>query len=234
MTAGRGSKAALAVTLFFELALPLLVFYGLRALGVDQITALLVAAVLPAARIAHGAIRERRLNGVSVFVLVTLVLTVALTYVTGSPRALLVRSAWASAAMGLWILATLLTRRPFLFSVTRVFLTTRDQRVWDGNWEGSAVFRRALRVSTAVWGTVFLACTGLSVTMALTLPIDLVPLLDDLLLVLTLGLILLFQRFYGRAQLGRHGLRMRGVHLERIEGPADPTGTSTPTVPSQL
>ncbi len=52
--------------------------------------------------------------------------------------------------------------------------------------------------------------------MAVTFPIDLVPLLDDVLLVVTLAAVVGFQRFYGRSALRRNGLRMRGVHVERL------------------
>lgn len=48
--------------------------------------------------------------------------------------------------------------------------------------------------------------------MAVTLPIDAVPILDDVALVLVLAVLLVFQRVYGRTHLRRHGIRMRGVH----------------------
>jgi hypothetical protein len=66
----------------------------------------------------------------------------------------------------------------------------------------------------------FLADAALRVLMAATLPIDLVPLLDDALLVVTLAALVGHQRHYGRAYLRRHGLRMHGVHLSRVDAPA--------------
>jgi hypothetical protein len=68
----------------------------------------------------------------------------------------------------------------------------------------------------AVWGGACLLDAGLRVLMAFTLPIDLVPALDNVLLVVTLGAILLFQRTYGRRYLRRHNLQLRGVQVSPI------------------
>jgi hypothetical protein len=48
-----------------ELAGPLAIFYGLRAVGVSQWIALLTAGALPAARAVHDLVVERRVSGVS-------------------------------------------------------------------------------------------------------------------------------------------------------------------------
>ena len=203
-------------TLLVEIVAPLAIFYGLRALGVEQFPALLLGAVLPTGNAVHSIVTQRRVSGVTLFVLCSMVLTVAMSLVTGSPRVLLIRDAWATAAFGIWMLTSLLTRHPFLYEGTRVLLDEGRQRVWTGNWERYPQLRHALRVSTAVWGGAFLADTAVRVWMAATLPVDLVPLLENVLLVVTIAVVLVFQRVYGRAHLRRHGLQMRGVHLSPI------------------
>ncbi|MBF8185793.1 hypothetical protein ITP53_08565 [Nonomuraea sp. K274] len=205
--------------LVFEFAGPLAIFYGLRAAGVNQWLALLCGSVLPAGRAVHGIVTERRVSGTTMFVLGAMALTVVMSFVTGSPRVLLIRDAWGSAALGLWALISLLGRRPFLYEGTRMFLDPGKQEIWASNWERFPEFRHALRAVTAVWGVAFLADTGVRVVMAMALPIDLVPLLDDVLLVVTLLVLVAFQRLYGRVCLRRHGLRIRGVEMSRIAEP---------------
>ncbi|TDD12971.1 hypothetical protein E1294_42860 [Nonomuraea diastatica] len=194
---------------------PLAIFYGLRAAGVSQWIALLAGAVLPLARAVHGIVTERRVSGITVFVLATMALTVAMTFVTGSPRALLVRNAWGSAAMALWILLSLLRPRPLLYQA-RTFMGRDDQASWDASWDRFPEFRHALRVLTAVWGAAFAVDTALRVVMALTLPIDVVPVLDNVLLAVTLLVLIAVQRLYGSRYLRRHGLARRGAEIYRI------------------
>jgi hypothetical protein len=63
--------------------------------------------------------------------------------------------------MGLWMLGSLLTGRPFLYAGTLVVLGPRDQRVCAANWDSFPEFRHALRLFTAVWGVAFLADAAL-------------------------------------------------------------------------
>lgn len=215
----RGSHRSMARTLGLELVVPLALFYGMRAVGVDQLLALVIAAIPPAINAARTIALERRVSGITAFVLAAMALSVAMSFVTGSPRALLLRDAWATAAMGLWILITLLARRPFLYDATRIFLDDDKQSIWAWNWELFPQFRHALRVSTVVWGCAFLTDTAIRVLMALTLPVDLVPALEYVLLAVTVLLLLGFQKFYGARYLRRHELRLRGVHLSQTHTP---------------
>jgi hypothetical protein len=195
---------------------PLALFYGLRSAGANQFLALLAGAAIPAAEAVRGLLVRRRAGGLQLFVLGAMALTVAVSFVSGSPRVLLIRSAWGTAALGAWMLVTLLSRRPFLYEAARVVLDEPKQRTWEGNWERHPAFRRLLRVCSAFWGTACLADASLRIVMAMSLPVDVVPLLDDVLLAVTLAVLLLFQRLYGRAFLRRHGLRRDGVRLLQV------------------
>ncbi|MEU7738910.1 VC0807 family protein [Nonomuraea sp. NPDC049158] len=217
-----GMHRGLVTVAALELAGPLAIFYGLRAAGVSQWIALLAASALPAVRAVHDLIVERRISGITVFVLGTMMLTVAMSFISGSPRVLLIRNAWGTGALGLWALITLCGRRPFLYEAMRVISDRDKQQQWEMNWRDHPPFRHVLRIATAMWGAALLADAALRVVMAATLPVDAVPLLDDVLLIVTLAALLVFQRLYGRAYLRRHGLRLRGVELARL--PVEATG----------
>ncbi|MFI7034315.1 VC0807 family protein [Microbispora rosea] len=208
--------AGLSRVLLVHLIVPLALFYGLRWLGVNQILALLVGAAIPATGAVRRIVTERRAGGLDVFTLGTMGLTVAMSFVTGSPRLLLIRNGWGMAAIGVWMLCTLLFRRPFLYEATRIVVDEDKRHTLEVNWERYPAFRRLLWICSAFWGLACLADTAVRVVMAMTLPIDLVPVLDDVLLAVTVLVILSFQRFFGRAFLRRNGLRSRGLLITPI------------------
>ncbi|HEX8865337.1 MAG TPA: VC0807 family protein [Lentzea sp.] len=199
--------------LAIDLVVPTAVYYGARAAGLSQTWALILSGVLPALRALWSVITERKINGLNAFVLGAVVLGFAMSFVTGDPRVLLVRAAWGTAAFGLLMLASLVAERPSLYSMAMLVLPDEKKQIWVANWEQYPAFRRALRGCTALWGVVFLIDTGIRVGMALTLPIDLVPVLDDVLLVVLLVVLVAVQRVYGRAILRQAGLRINGVHV---------------------
>jgi len=208
----------LSRTLLIDVVAPLAVFYGLRAAGVSPLLALLAGAVLPLAGAARDLAGHRRPDGVRVFVLAVMTVTVAASLITGSPRALLVRSAVLMAALGLFLLFTLRARRPFLYAAAQTVLPPEKQRVWQDNWDRHPPFRRLLWLLSAVWAAGCLLDAAIRLALALTFPVDTVPALDAGLLVVTLAVLLAIQRVFGRAYLRRHGLRLRGVILESSDG----------------
>ncbi|MFD7663591.1 VC0807 family protein [Streptomyces sp. NPDC059788] len=202
--------------LLVHVIVPLALFYGLRWLGVNQYLALLAGALIPAAGAVRGIVAERRIGGLQIFMLGTMGLTVAMSFVTGSPRMLLVRNGWGMAAIGVWMLCTLLSRRPFLYEATRIVVDEDKQRALAANWDRYPAFRRMLWICSAFWGVACLVDSTVRVALAMTLPVDLVPVLDDVLLGVTVLAILAFQRCFGRAYLRRNGLRSRGLDITPV------------------
>lgn len=178
---GRGALRALLL----DLAAPLAVFYALRAAGAPDVVALVAGAVPPAVSAVLTAVRERRVEAVALLVLVTMVLGLVASSITGDPRELLVRNAWLSLPFGLWLLVSLRRARPFCFEATRMLLPHRAG-VLDELWSRDAAFRRAWRSITVVWAAAMLTDTALRVLMASTLPVPVVPALDTALTVVTL------------------------------------------------
>lgn len=67
-----------------------------------------------------------------------------MSFVTGSPRVLLIHAAWGIAALGLLLLATLFTKRPLLYGAANQILDAEQQREWASNWERYPAFRLAV------------------------------------------------------------------------------------------
>ncbi|MGF1427171.1 VC0807 family protein [Kitasatospora sp. LaBMicrA B282] len=192
-------RRRLLLTLLWDLAVPLGLYYGLRAAGVSVFAALLLGALLPAVTCAVQWARQRTLEGPAGFVAGTMVLGVAAALVSGSPRFLLAKDGWLTGAAGLWFLLSIRAHRPLLFHFGRPLLEGRfgaDGTSWDVLWEREPAFRRIWRVSTAIWGVAMLLDAAARVVMAYTLPVDLVPLLGGLLWPVTLVLLQLVNGVY--------------------------------------
>ncbi len=187
MTTTTSNRAGLTV-LLRDVALPMALYYVLRAFDVDAVWALLAGAVLPVLRTGYVLARHRRIDPVSAFVLAVLLVNGAVAVFSGDPRLLLVRSAWITLPFGVLLLGSLLVgRRPLLFRAVRTLQPARADDL-ERLWGLSPAFRQRWRSVTLWWGAgcVLLACAV--VVMAFALPVDVVPFLET---ALTVGSVVL-------------------------------------------
>ncbi|GAA0849483.1 VC0807 family protein [Streptosporangium amethystogenes subsp. fukuiense] len=178
MSAPSGRRTLLR--LLVDLLVPAVLYYLLRAAGVSVYLSLLVTAVVPAAMGTYLLVRERRVDGLSVFLTAMMLLGVGASLISGSERFLLAREGWLTAAVGLWFLAGLRVGTPLTFLFSRPLLEHRfpvrgTGESWDVLWERLPRFRRAWRVTTVLWGAGTLLDSAARVVMAYTLPVDAVP-----------------------------------------------------------
>ncbi|HVA91171.1 MAG TPA: VC0807 family protein [Chloroflexota bacterium] len=175
-------------TLGLNLAAPIALYYGLRAVGVGIYPALIVGAVPPALSTLVQIIRRDRLDGLGQYMMTMMLLSASVSLLTGSPRFLLAKDGWLTGVSGLWMLFSVRSRRPVTFLFARPLLEGRKVldaaarrrngppgESWDSLWERAPRFRRIWRVSTVIWGVAMLVDAAIRVVMAYTLPVDLVP-----------------------------------------------------------
>lgn len=195
------SSGGAAARMVFDLVVPLALFYGLRASGVSMYVALLAGALASGVTAVVVLATQRRLDGIAAFVLSTMLLSVAVSLLAGSPRFLLAKEAWLTAFAGLWFLGTLWTRRPLAFQISRPMLEGRLgwPGGWDDLWRRSRAFRRMWRISTVLWGVGTLADSVARVVMAYALPVDLVPALNSVLYGLTCVVLVVVTNVHYRA-----------------------------------
>ncbi|WP_067177260.1 VC0807 family protein [Microtetraspora niveoalba] len=167
------------INLIVNVAAPLAVFYGLRAAGADQWLALTLGVLPPGVRAMWTVATRRRIDALALFTVSILVLSVAVSFLAGSPRFLLAKDGWMTAVGGLWILATL-PRTPFYFQVIRSFTAGATRERAETAWRESTAFRHMLRVATAIWGVGLVLDAGVRVVLAYSLPVDRVPLISGL------------------------------------------------------
>jgi len=177
----------IVMSLLVNAVAPIAVFYGLRAAGVDQWPALLLGLLAPGAKALHSVITKRRVDMLAGLVVTALLLSVALSFLTGSPRTLLARDGWVTAVVGSWILLTL-WRTPYYLYALRTFTSGTLREQINIAWRDTPAFRRVVHGCTMIWGFALLLDAVSTVVLAYTMPIDSVPLIAGLKLV---GLIVL-------------------------------------------
>lgn len=127
---------------------------------------------------------RRKLDPISVIVLLGIGASAIALLFGGSARLLLVRESLFTAAFGLACIGSLLLPRPMMFHIGEHFLAGGDpvkQRRYQASWALPEV-RFTARLITAVWGSVYLGEFGARILMIFFLPVSWVLVLSPVLL----------------------------------------------------
>lgn len=191
----------------FEVVVPMALFYGLRAAGVDQWWALMAGVLVAAPYVVWNIVRSRRIDLVALVTLSVLVLSVVLGLLSDDPRTLVIREGWTAALGGLfgaWMLVTVVVGRPAQLTLGRAIAEVKrgaeGAAAWAARWDTDARFRRGLRVDTAAWGAVLLANAVLHVVLVYTLPIDLISLVTTVVWFAVLAALITWHVWYVRKE----------------------------------
>jgi intracellular septation protein A len=159
----------IAKVLIVDVAAPLATYYGLRSAGLSAVTALVLSGVFPAASLAVGAIRHRRIDAVGALVLAGIVVGAILGLALHSARPVLLEGSVPTAVFGVACLGSLATRRPLMFGIAHEFVGPESAqgremtRLWQ--YEG---YQRVFRTITAAWGVGFVLEAALRVVVVFT------------------------------------------------------------------
>lgn len=105
-----------------------------------------------------GLIRRKRIDLMAGIILMGIVVSLILIMLGGSPKLLLIRESFFTAATGLAYLVSLLFPKPLAFYFSRYFATGNhpENISWfDSLWQ-YPMFRHSMRVITVVWGIGFI------------------------------------------------------------------------------
>ncbi|GAB3566156.1 VC0807 family protein [Spelaeicoccus albus] len=185
----------------FDLVVPLTLFYVLRGAGASIYLALLAGTLASGITAVVIVATQHRLDGIAVFVMSTMLLSVGVSLLTGSARFLLAKEGWLTAVTGIWFLGSLGARRPLAYQFSRPLLEGRLgwPANWDATWDRAPRFRRMWQISTALWGLGTLLDSAARVIMAYTLPVDVVPALSTAMYAITSAVLIVVTNVYYRA-----------------------------------
>ncbi len=191
--------------LAWDVGLPLVAYYALHLLGVSDWIALLAATGSAALRIGWIALRDRTLNLFATVMLLVFGLGLALAFVSGHARFLLLKGSIVTAAVRIAFLVTAARgRRLLTLAAEQSFAPARATEIAE-EYRTDPDVRRGHRISSTVWGVALLAEAALRVPLIYLLPISVMVGVSTAMLVVTIsGLIVWNNRYVARAQQARH------------------------------
>jgi hypothetical protein len=219
-------------TLAFDVGAPIALYYLLHGFGVSNLVALGAGAALPAASASYTLATKRRADGIAIFVLTTMLVSITVSVIAKDPRFLLAKDGVITGLWGLWFLGSARARRPAAFLFSRPLMEGRKMFAvtdWDALWDAEPAFRRIWRVSSIMWGTGMLADAAARVVMSYTLPVSVVPGLGGALWPVTFLLLQIVTNVYYQVAglnqlLGARWLSRRDRHRV-VVGVEDPAGS---------
>ncbi|KAF9281484.1 hypothetical protein BGZ68_006619 [Mortierella alpina] len=164
----------LAISMFFDVVLPIILYYSLRS-HMSALAALLISSAPPAINCTTKFVVYRKVDPIGLLIIFGFVLSAILSVIDGNPRLLLLRDSLVTCASGLIFLASLIPVKigtfqvkPLTYGVSAQMMTASPsiQYYVEGNlvqqslsefcWQWSHRYRRGMRIMTAVWGIALL------------------------------------------------------------------------------
>jgi len=186
----RSGMATALRPLLIDVGIPVGSYYLLRdAFGLSLWLSLALSSVGPAVRSVAGLMAERKLNLLAVLMLAVNLAGIAVSFLTGDPRAMIAKDSAVSSVIAFAILCSVLLRRPLMSAGLKPFMTKGEPQrtaAWDRLSAASPRFRRLELLFSTVWGLALLAECGARLVGAYTLPVTTIVWLGT---VMTLGAI---------------------------------------------
>jgi len=161
--------------LLVDVGIPLGTYYLLHnAFGVSLWLSLALSSIGPAARAIAGLVAERTLNVLAALMLAVNLAGIAVSFLTGDPRAMIAKDSIVSSVIAFAILGSVALRRPLMSAGLKPFMTRGEPRrtaAWDRLSTASPRFRRLEMLFSVVWGLVLLAECAARLVGAYTLPV---------------------------------------------------------------
>jgi hypothetical protein len=176
--------------LLLDVGIPVGTYYLLRnAFGVSVWLSLALSSIGPAVRAIAGLVAERKLNLLAVLMLAVTLAGIAVSFLSGDPRAMIAKDSIVSSVIAFAILGSAVLRRPLMSAGLKPFMTRGEPRrtaAWDRLSTASAPFRRLEVLFSIIWGLALLADCAARLVGAYTLAVTTMVWLST---VMTLGAI---------------------------------------------
>lgn len=175
-SADRRSAAAAALRpLLIDVGIPVGTYYLLRdAFGVSLWLSLALSSIGPAVRSIGGLVAERKLNLLAVLMLAVNLAGIAVSFLTGDPRAMIAKDSAVSSVIAFAILGSVLLRRPLMSAGLKPFMTKGEAQrtaAWERLSAASPRFRRLELLFSTIWGLALLVECAARLVGAYTLPV---------------------------------------------------------------
>jgi hypothetical protein len=157
--------------LAWDVGAPLVGYYALHLLGASDWVALLVATLAAGVRLVWVALRSRQVTWFAAVMLVVFGLGLALAFVGGDPRFLLLKDSFGTGLVGLVFLASVVAGKPLTLSAFQTWQPHRAREM-DEHYRTIPLVRRSFKLSSVVWGVGLLIEAAVRVPLIYALPVD--------------------------------------------------------------
>lgn len=155
-------------SLVMDVALPIVTFNTLTALGAPTLLALSAGGVFPLVSIARGWAKTRQIEPLGIIVVAFLAIGTAASLISGSVIFALVKDSFLTATFGFLCLGSLAFDKPITFLLIRQLVAGHDPAE-NARWNGLYLvpsFRRTQQLIAVVWGITYVAEAVLRVVLA--------------------------------------------------------------------
>ena len=180
----------LVMSMAWDIGPSVAAYYGARALGCTEYVSLLAGTVASALRLGWVAVRDRRLDPFALFLMVLFGVGLALTFVTGDARFVLVKDSLTSLLAGGFFLGSVALRRPLTYYAAQRFSGGAARAGLVAQYTADPAFRRRFYVSSLVWGGGLTLESLLRIPMVFLLPIDTAVGASNVLMIAAYGLLI--------------------------------------------
>ncbi|MER6942448.1 VC0807 family protein [Nonomuraea sp. NPDC000554] len=154
MTNGPGSRIRPLLPLIIDVAVPVVLYLLLKQVGLDDFWALTVAGLATGVAVTVNTVRRRKMDLIGVLVVLEIVLSIVLLFVTDDPRIVAIKPSFYTALAGVFLGATCFVGRPVIYLTARPLATRGDperEAAYEKAWRTSAPFRFRQRLMTATF-----------------------------------------------------------------------------------
>jgi hypothetical protein len=168
---GSGSRLTTLSGLAWDVGAPLVGYYTLHLVGASDWVALLAATLAAGVRILWVAVWTRRMTWFAAVMLAIFGVGLALAFIGGDPRFLLLKDSFGTAVLGIVFLTSLLTPRPLTLTASQAW-KPRQAAQLGRLYRSEPAVRRVFHISTLGWGLGLLTEAVLRVPLIYLLPLD--------------------------------------------------------------
>ncbi|MQY08117.1 VC0807 family protein [Actinomadura macrotermitis] len=182
---GRGGSRLLNLgpSLLFGVVLPFVTYGLLTGNGMDEVPALLLISLWPAADTLLYVAIKRRVDEFGLMMLILLLLGALSALAYNSTKLVFIKDSAITGLLGLTFLGSLALSRPIMFHLGRKFGTDGSPEgiaEWNAKWRYPG-FRRAQYLLTTVWGLGFLLEAAVRIPLTYWLPTGTMVLVNNIL-----------------------------------------------------
>jgi len=170
-------------------------YYALHLIGVRDWPTLLRAALVAGARVAWVAVRARAPNPFAMLMVIAFGVGLALAFVTGDARFLLVKDSITTAAVGITFLVMVALGRPLTLATAKAWEPERAAG-WSERFRTNPAVRHWHRTASIVWGAGLLTEAIVRVPLIYLLPIHVMVAVSAALEIVFFGALIGWTRWY--------------------------------------